>query len=218
MLDQNNTRDRIIIASLQLAETQGWRDLSLGAIAQQANVPLAELAPHFKSKAEILAAFSEAVDRAVIERFAHPGGDVPRDRVFDVILTRFELLAPYKAALRRIRADLRRDSGAALAQLGPALRSQYWMLAAAGISGEGGAGMMRVNGMLRMYNAVFEEWLNDEDPGMARTMAMLDRRLRRAEAAVKRVEDLRDAVQNLFRRNRRENATVTPNEASQTQS
>ncbi len=199
MLDSPIPRDRIIAAALRLAEKRGWRDLSLGEIAAEAGIPLAEMRPVFQSKAQILAAFSRAVDQAVLEKFAAPGADVPRDRLFDVMITRFEVLQPYKPAIRRIRDDLGGSFGEALAQLRPALKSQYWMLAAAGINGEGGRGLLRIQGLLAIYARVFQIWLDDDDPGMARTMAALDRRLRRGESMVRGIERVRDGIQ-AFRR------------------
>src|SRR5271166_6218097 len=169
MLEGTTNRERIIAAALRLAETRGWRDLSLGEIAGEAGVPLAEFRKEFQSKGQILAAFSRAVDQAVIEKFPAPGPDVARDRLFDVLLTRFEVMQPFKAAIRHIREDVGSSLGESLAQMRPALKSQYWMLAAAGISGEGGTGFLRVQGLVSIYARVFSIWLEDDDPGMART-------------------------------------------------
>jgi len=199
VLEGSTNRDRIIAGALRLAEKRGWRDLSLGEIAAEAGVPLAEFRKEFQSKQQILAAFSRAVDQAVIERFPAPGPDVARDRLFDVLLTRFEVMQPYKAAIRRIREDAGSSFGESLAQMRPALKSQYWMLAAAGISGEGGTGFLRVQGLLSIYSRVFSIWLEDDDPGMARTMAALDRRLRRGESAMRGIERFRDGFESLTR-------------------
>ena len=220
MLEGTANRERIIGAALRLAESRGWRDLSLGEIAAEAGVPLAELGKEFKSKSQILAAFSRAIDQAIIEKFPSPGPDVARDRLFDVLLTRFEVMQPYKAAIRRIRDDIGSSPGASLAQLRPALRSQYWMLAAAGISGEGGTGFLRVRGLLSIYARVFSIWLEDEDPGLARTMAALDRQLRRAESVMHGVERFRDGLESIRRSLRgtrerpRDAAEAHPSEAA----
>ena len=215
MLEGTTPRDRIIRAAMHLSETRGWRDLSLGEIAAEAGIPLAKFRHTFQSKAQILAAFSHAVDKAVLERFPAPGPDVPRDRLFDVVLTRFEVMQPYKAALRRIREDLGMVLGAALSQAGPALKSQYWMLAAAGISGEGALGLLRVKGLLAVYSAMLPIWLNDDDPGMARTMAAFDRRLRRGESAIRGIERFRNGVEHFARaitgKRRDEKPAETPN-------
>lgn len=199
MLEGTTNRERIIVAALRLAEKRGWSDLSLGEIAAESGVALAEVRKEFRSKAQILAAFSRAVDEAVIEKFPAPGPDVARDRLFDVLLTRFEVMQPYKGAIRRIREDVGSSLGEALAQTRPALKSQYWMLAAAGISGEGGTGFLRVQGLLAIYARVFSIWLDDDDPGMARTMAALDQRLRRGESIMHGVERFRDGFRS-FRR------------------
>jgi ubiquinone biosynthesis protein COQ9 len=203
MLDSGTPRDRIVAAALRLAETRGWRDLSLGEIAGEAGIPLAEMPREFQSKGQMLTAFSRAVDQAVLEKFGKPSADDARDRLFDVLLTRFEVMQPYKPALRRIRSDLGRSFGEALALLRPALKSQYWMLAAAGIGGEGCRGVMRVQGLLAIYARVFPVWLDDDDPGLARTMAALDRRLRRGEAVLRGMSRIREGCVGFARAIRR---------------
>ena len=199
MLDSTKPRDRIIAAALRLAEGRRWRELSLGEIAREAGIPLIELRREFQSKGQMLAAFSRALDQAVLEKFPAPGADAPRDRLFDVLITRFEAMQPYKGAIRHIRDDLGRSFGEALAQLRPALKSQYWMLAAAGISGEGGRGLLRVQGLLGVYTRVFQVWLDDDDPGLARTMAALDRRLRRGESVLRGMERIREGFEGFAR-------------------
>jgi AcrR family transcriptional regulator len=199
MLDSTTPRGRLIAAALRLAEERGWRELSLIEIAAGAGMPLAEMRREFQSKGQILSAFSRAVDQAVVEKFAAPGTDAPRDRLFDVLITRFEIMQPYKAAIRRIRDDLGFSFGDALAQLRPALKSQYWMLAAAGINGEGGRGLIKVQGLLAIYARVFPVWLGDDDPGLARTMAALDRRLRRGESVLRGMERVREGCESFSR-------------------
>ncbi len=199
MFESASSRDRIVAAALRLAETRGWRELSLGEIAAEAGIPLAELRDEFQSKGQILEAFSRAVDRAVLEKFPAPGGDGPRDRLFDVLMTRFEVMQPYKAAIRRIGCDLGTSAAEALAQLKPALKSQYWMLAAAGISGEGGRGFLRLQGLLAIYARIFPIWLGDDDPGMACTMAALDKRLRRGEAVLSGMARFREGCEAFSR-------------------
>jgi ubiquinone biosynthesis protein COQ9 len=200
MFDTGTPRDKIIAAAMRLAETRGWRSLSLGEIAAEAGVPLGELASEFKCKAQILAAFSRGVDEAVLAKFPAPtGGDTHRDRLFDVVMSRFELLQPYKSALRRIACSLGLSPGAALAQAFPALKSQYWMLNAAGIAGDGPGGLLRVKGLLAIYARVFPIWLKDDEPGLSATMAALDKRLARAESVAQGVARLRDGCEAFAR-------------------
>lgn len=190
MLDLTSARGKIIDAALRLAATHGWSGLSLDRIANEAGTGLVDFRKEFTTKAEILAAYARAVDDAALAKVDPADADgAPRDRLFDVLMTRFELMTPHKEGIRRIRRDLRFDIGEGVVQLGTAARSLYWMLAAAGIDAEGSRGLIRVPGLMSVYARAFDTWLEDDDPGLARTMAALDSRLRRGERAIRRMDD-----------------------------
>jgi ubiquinone biosynthesis protein COQ9 len=199
MLDFASTKGKIVDAALRLAATNGWTGLSLSQIAQGAGIGLAEFRKEFSSKADILAAYTRMVDDAVLVKAgaADPALS-PRDRLFDVLMTRFELMAPQKPGLRRIASDLRARPREGVAQLGVAARSIYWMLAAAGVNAEGGRAALRVPGVMSIYARAFDIWLEDDDAGLARTMAALDSRLRRGERFVQRIDDIGAAASRFF--------------------
>lgn len=200
MPEKNATRDKIVTAALKLAATKGWRSLGLDEIAKEAEVSLNELRSEFCAKPQILSAFIRSIDDKVLEQIkpAAPE-DTPHDRLFDVIMTRFETLQPYRAGVKRIIEDLPYEPGAAVFQILPTLSSQYWMLTAAGVNTEGLMGALRLPGAAATYASTFKVWLDDEDPGLAKTMAALDKRLRRGERLVRRCEDICDASRKLFR-------------------
>jgi ubiquinone biosynthesis protein COQ9 len=191
MLDHTTPKGRILAAALEQAAARSWAEITLLDIAEAADLPLAELRGLFASKTDIIAALLRAVDDAVLERTPkRTEGQETRDRLFDVVMTRFDVLAPHKAALKSIY-----HSGSAdFALAGPFLSSQHWMLEAAGIATDGSAGALRVAGLGLTYASVFRVWLEDEDPGLARTMAALDRRLRRGERALGTLERLQTAA------------------------
>jgi hypothetical protein len=62
-----------------------------------------------------------------------------------------------------------------------AVRSQSWMLEAAGIGASGPRGALRAQGAALMFARVLSVWIDDEEPGLDRTMAALDRALASAE-------------------------------------
>lgn len=191
MIDQATTKGRILSAALECAAARSWAAVTLLDIAEAAQLPLTALRGEFNSKSDVLAAFLRAVDDDVITSMPKRSeGQDPRDALFDVIMTRFDVLAPYKAALQSIYA-----SGAADASLArPYLMSQNWMLQAAGIATDGAGGVLRVAGLAMVYASVFKIWLEDVDPGLARTMAALDRRLRRGERSVRSIEGIASTV------------------------
>jgi hypothetical protein len=64
------------------------------------------------------------------------------------------------------------------------------MLAAAGISASGPRGMLRAQGLAALFGGVLRTWISDEDPGLARTMAALDRALGRGQRFAGLLDDL----------------------------
>lgn len=192
--------EKIVAAALKLAEKKGWHELTLADIAAAAKVGLPELAHIFPTKSAILAAWSRAVDAEVLKAAEAEdlSGETARDRLFDVLMLRFDALLPSKPALRVISRDLARDPVAAVALLGPAFQSLGWMLEAAGIDSSGLRGALRVRGLALIWARVFRIWLEDGED-QAKTMAELDRRLRRAE-------ELLETVARFRRRPMRESA------------
>jgi AcrR family transcriptional regulator len=196
MLNLSTPEGKIIDAALRLAATSGWARLSLGQIAAEAGVTLAELRKHFPTKTHVLAGFTRAADDAVLAKMPDASADDTgeRDRLFDVLMTRFEVMTPYKAGLKRIKADLPFRPAEGLALLGGAARTQYWMLQAAGVAADGPRGAVSLPGLLSVYTRVFDVWLEDDDPGQAKTMAALDKQLRSGEKIMQQLDRLRDAT------------------------
>jgi len=187
MLDQITPKGRILLAALGCAAGKPWADVTLLDIAESAGLPLGELRGIFASKTEIVAALLRAVDDEVLKQTpARTEAQEKRDRLFDIVMTRFDILAPHKAALKSIYASGAADFALAV----PYFSSQHWMLQAAGIGTDGAIGSLRVTGLAIAYAGVFRTWLEDEDSGHARTMAALDRRLRRGERALGNLEQL----------------------------
>jgi ubiquinone biosynthesis protein COQ9 len=191
MFDPYTRKGRILAAALDCAANQRWADVTLLDIAESAHVPLSELRDEFTTKSQLVAGLLRAIDEAVLKRAAkRTEGQEKRDRLFDIIMTRFDVLGPHKAALKSIYASGAADLSLAV----PYLSSQHWMLEAAGIGTDGPAGAIRVAGLGMAYASVFRTWLEDDDPGLAKTMAALDRRLRRGERALGSLAHLNGAM------------------------
>jgi AcrR family transcriptional regulator len=185
-------RDAIVEATMRLAADQPWNDIDISDIAREAGVSLAEFRDLFPSKGAVLGAFSRKIDRAVLQGTTDElAGEPARERIFEVMMRRLDAMAPYKTALRRIVWAVRFDpvTMAALNQVG--LNAQRFMLAAAGVSTEGPLGFVKLQGAVIVFANTLETWLEDEDPALARTMARLDRELRRGERVLERAEDFR---------------------------
>src|SRR6478609_9374617 len=175
-------RDKAIDALMALLAEQSFEQIGLAEVAGRAGLKLSQLRAEFGSVLAIFAAHVKDIDRAVLA-----GGDAdmteepPRERLFDVLMRRLEALAPYKEAVRSVMRSARRNPGLALALNAMAVRSQSWMLEAAGIGARGPRGALRAQGAALMFARVLSVWVDDEEEGLDRTMAALDRGLASAE-------------------------------------
>ena len=175
-------RDKAIDALMALLAEHSFDDIGLAEVAGRAGLKLSQLRAEFGSTLAIFAAHIKDIDRAVLA-----GGDADmteepaRERLFDVLMRRLEAMAPYKEAARSMLRSARRDPPLVLALNALAVRSQRWMLEAAGISAAGPKGALRAQGAALMFARVLDVWLHDDDPALDRTMAALDRGLASAE-------------------------------------
>jgi AcrR family transcriptional regulator len=186
MLDQLTIRGRLVAAAMKLAAARPWREVTLAQIAETAGVSLVDVRREFDTKADVLAAFVRSVDDAVLARAPQRSGTQPaRDALFEVIMSRFDVLAAYKPALKSIAASWPMEAPVVRALC----QSQAWMLRAAGIRSEGLEGQLRAAGLGTVYASVYRTWLSDDDPGLAKTMAALDRRLRRGERTLQSIDE-----------------------------
>jgi AcrR family transcriptional regulator len=184
-------REKIIAALLALLADKPFEAIGLADIAAQAGVSLAQLRGEFGSSLAILAAHIKATDHAVLAEDLSDMAEEPvRERLFDILMRRLEVLAPHRQAVRSLLRSIRRNPPLAVALNGLTVRSQQWMLTAAGINASGPGGMIRAQGLAMLFASVLRTWSRDEDPGQARTMAALDRALARGQRFAGLLDDL----------------------------
>jgi len=186
-----NPKDRIVDALMALAAEQPFEEITISQVANRARVSLADFRDAFPSKGAVLGAFSRRIDRAVLEKPADDLlGESAKDRLFDVLMRRLDAMAPYRKGLKGISEWASRDPGAAIALNRLALNSMRFMLEAAGLDSEGGAGALKLQGLVLAWRRVLDVWFRDLDPGYARTMAELDRQLTQGGRIAARLDDV----------------------------
>jgi len=192
---KSDLREEVVDAALALAAEGPWREVTLADIAARAGLPLADVVEEFATKLSVVRGFMRRIDREVLENLDPELAQEPaRERLFDVLIGRFEALNPHKAAVRSLWDALARDPDALAVLNRAAIRSQLAMMAAAGLNAEGLSGMVRAQGIAMIFFRTMRVWLDDEDPGMARTMAALDRYLRDAERFMRPLRGLGTAA------------------------
>src|SRR5450631_4670960 len=184
-------RDKAINALMDLLAEQSFEQIGLAEVAGRAGLKLSALRSEFGSTLAIVGAHIKNIDREVLAGGGADMAEEPaRERLFDVLMRRLEALAPYKAAARSLMRSARRNPGLALALNAMGVRSQTWMLEAAGIGASWAKGALRAQGAALMFARVLSVWFDDDEPGLDRTMAALGRGLASAERWAGFVDDL----------------------------
>lgn len=175
-------KDRAVAAALDLSSRMGWDMVTMADIADKAHVSLADLSEVFDGKDDILVAYGRALDKKTLAAF--PDIDLSiseRDRLFDILMERFDLLNDDREAVVSILKSFLPDPKQAVISLPHLGRSMAWMLEAAGVSTSGIKGAIKVAGLTVLYLNVLRTWMKDEAADMSETMASLDKSLSRAE-------------------------------------
>jgi len=136
---------------------RGYAGVSLRDVALESGLAFAELYRRYRDKPALMAALIERIDDEVLA--GTPGQSDPeetaRDRLFDVMMRRYDALKPHRAYLRQLRQLVLRDPILALS-LAPAMRrSAAAMLEAAAIPTDGLAGAVQQSGLVALHAAVF---------------------------------------------------------------
>ena len=174
--------DRVIDAALAEAAAVGWRQLTLDGIAARADIALGEVLLRFPTRAHVIARFIARIDERLLSGIKGiDPADSARDRLFDVLMRRFDLLDQSRDGVRAVISGLWRDPISGVMLACQVERSCALMLGAAGISAEGVRGWLRVQGLKGVLAAALRAWLTDDSEDMTKTMAALDRALDRAE-------------------------------------
>ena len=176
------TNDDALVAALwRVIAEHGWPGLTMGRLAAESGVSLAELRERFPSRLDALILHGKRVDHAVLAGTVPGQGGAARDRLFDVLMRRLDAMQPNRAGILRFLKDMRRDPSLA-ALLGPQLSlSMRWMLDAAEIGGDGCRRRAISLGLVGVWLAAVRAWAEDESEDLGTTMAALDRALDRAE-------------------------------------
>lgn len=178
-----NQVEKIVRAGLRAAAEKGWAPLTLTDIADEAGVSLSDLRLVISDKSDLLARFAQIVDRRVLDDADHLSApdDSARDKLFSILMGRFDVLQDDRAGVCAILRDVLKDPCDALTSLPYILKSMRWMSESAGmrLSGIKGAGtLVALSGL---YVWVLRTWVQDESPDMSATMAALDHRLSQAQ-------------------------------------
>lgn len=174
--------DNAVLASaMRLAGEVGWTRMSVPAAARIAGLNLADVQARMTTRLELLQRLGRVLDRAALADVPQDGS--LRDRLFDVLMRRFDALQPYREGVLALMRALPLDPPALLGLTCDTGRSMRWTLEAVGVNTSGFSGNARVQGLVAVWLVGLRTWRTDESADLSATMAAVDVALARADRA-----------------------------------
>ena len=197
-------RDRLIEAMLPDIAFDGWSHAAVRVAARQLDMPVAEAEALFSRGApDLVAAFSRWADRQMLDRYEAAAADDEGTaaRVRRALELRFEVVAPWREAVRRALSVLAMPPHAALgARLVYETVDGIWY--AAGDASTDFSFYTKRATLAAVFSATLMYWLEDRSEDFADTRGFIDRRLadvRRLGEARARCERALERLPNPFR-------------------
>lgn len=176
-----SVKDKMVAAMLKLASERTWEFVDFDDIAQEAGVPLHDAQEYFDGCSDILAAYGRMLDRKMLENVSFGETESCREKIFDLLMERFDIINEDRAAILSILYGFRGDPKEAILSFPHLGKSMCRTLSAAGIETNGIFGAVKVAGLTGIYLYTLRTWKEDESPDMGKTMATLDKALDKAE-------------------------------------
>ncbi len=114
--------EALVAAVFAQAGDRGWRSVSLVQAARDAGLDVARTRTRFPSRIAVLMRFGAMADRAALEA-APPSGPI-KDRLFDMIMRRIDVLQAHRAGVLAVRRS-RAEKSAARLDAKPAQPAQH---------------------------------------------------------------------------------------------
>jgi ubiquinone biosynthesis protein COQ9 len=181
----------LVTAAFRIAGEQGWSQVTAAEAAREAGISVVEARERFPSPAAILLRFGRLADQAALAGATLDG--TVRDRLFDLLMRRFDALQPHRAGIKALMRVLPVHPPTAMLLASSTSRSMRWMLQGAGLAATGLCGHVQVRGLQAVWLWGLRAWERDESEDLTGTMAAVDTALQRAERFASWLEGQRTA-------------------------
>jgi ubiquinone biosynthesis protein COQ9 len=169
----------LVTAAFRIAADQGWRNVNVVGASRAAGLPVDEARARFLNRSSILLRFGRLADQAALKDA--PSEGPIRDRLFDLLLRRFDALQAHRSGVKALLRALPTEPPTALLLACATRTSMRWMLQAAGVTASGPRGALQVRGLVAVWLWGVRAWQRDESDDLSATMAAVDAALGRAD-------------------------------------
>jgi AcrR family transcriptional regulator len=180
-------KDRIVDTALGLAEERSWEAVRLHDVAARLGVTLDEVRAHFREKEEIVDAWFDRADSAMLQAATRAGMETlsDRERLEELLMSWFAALAAHRKPTRQMVLG-KLEPGHVHYQFAGLLRvsrTVQWWREAAHRDAQLPWRAIEETALTSIYLASFARFLYDASPSFERTRRLLRRLLEQAGRA-----------------------------------
>ena len=181
-------KQKLFKGLMELVSDVGWSDFTLAALARNQEIEELELEKLFSDKVGLLQAFSEFIDEQLLANLdpdiLDPGISI-RERLLEIMLVRFDVLAPYKDGVCELLKVTGKDPKMFVVAAKAIRISMRSSLEAVGVSTRGVRGNIKIKGLAAVFLLGMRAWSKEERNDITATTRILDDRLKWAESIAK---------------------------------
>jgi len=186
MAHSEDIRDGIVDTAIALAERRSsWEAVRLHDVAAELGITLDDVRRHFREKEEVVEAWFDRADGAMLARAQAPGfaALAPRERIRALVMSWLGALAPHRKVARQMILG-KLEPGHVHIQIPGLLRvsrTVQWMREAALRDATYLRRALEETALTTLYLMTFFLWMGDETHASERTRRFLERSLQAAE-------------------------------------
>ena len=168
-------------AYLTVLGREGWAGATPEAAAAEAGVKPSQVLADVGDRWDVLKAWQRRIDRYSLAEADSAIGHGSREKLFELMMARFDALSHHRPAALALMRAARRDPGLATWFAGQLPIEVRRLCEAAGIDTAGWFGIGRIVAVTAAYVQLAQVWAKDDEPDMSRTMRALDAALGRLQ-------------------------------------
>lgn len=172
-------RSKIVETALEILTQTPWDALTMEELAARLSITPIQLYTFFPTRCDLLKGIVQFIDDKMLVLYREGKEDLSlQEKLFDIIMCRFEVMEAYKKPLKNIILTVWRDPISFPSGIFSGLHSMNLILGAVGVPVEGLKGKLNIKILSFFYLYTLKFWFDDETQDMSKTLAHVDKGLK----------------------------------------
>lgn len=179
---------QILQTLFALTLDKGWKGASLEDVSIALSIPLSDLTVILPRKEQAFPLLADLIETELFEQLSleNIASYPEKERVMEVLLTKIELLTPFKLFFAYLRTNLLAQTEMSLPFALAEMASLDRILDHYDFKGASLIHEMKRKGLFGIYLLTLDTWLQDDTPDLGPTLAKLDKLLTKGETFLER--------------------------------